>query len=154
MIELQLSLLSELERITLWKRKKQHLGCRQQDDVGDHLVVNDAHPLVSNHAQLRKSSWWWSWWWWSLWRGTTWRGIVKRWRWWQTVADYDEEDAGGGGGGDADGDRRARLTWRPEKRMEEEEWARMFSGKLTLSDWFLSHRKKGFVNFWNSISHI
>ena len=43
MIELQLSLLSELERITLWKRKKQHLGCRQQDDVSD-------HPLVSNQV--------------------------------------------------------------------------------------------------------
>ena len=40
MIELQLSLLSELERITLWKKKKQHLGCRQQDDVGDHPLHN------------------------------------------------------------------------------------------------------------------
>ena len=153
MIELQLSLLSELERITLWKRKKQHLGCRQQDDVGD-------HPLVSNQVggeeprsakeefmmmvitmerhnmkmdcqkmtMMANCRWlWWRrcwWWWWG-------------WCWWIS-----------------DGDRRARLTWSSAKRMEEEEWARMFSGKLTLSDWFLSHRKKGFVYFWNSISHI
>ena len=152
MIELQLSLLSELERITLWKKKKQHLGCRQQDGVGDHPLVSNqvggeeprsakeefmmmVITMMERHnmkmdcqkmTMMANCRWLW-------WRRCWWWGGC----WWIS-----------------DGDRRARLTWRPEKRMEEEEWARMFSGKLTLSDWFLSHRKNGFVYFWNSISHI